>query len=656
MRLLRRRSTVVEAKDADGVGPAAGSPRNGDHGGRGPRIGNEQRSRTLRWVGLAALLGFVGGWGGLLLAIVIGSIDAWLSPRPRALIAAAVATTAAIPLVIVAHGLPPAFFVSPRFVSRNMAAHYLAGTAIVLLVLGIVRDTRERTGAVGALLSPPPAGPGPLATAVDLRPEAPSGPPDDASPAAAPPTLEPRERRSLRALVSGFWFPVVALAIADVVLRYAVAGSASPDPLSARIGANLVGGAGFVLPGPVGGLAPTALRAPAVPALLALGQVSAAPAFFLRALWAALGGGVVVVTGLAARRWFGARAGIAAAALVALLPAFWLESVRIESAPLAQLMVALLLLVLAPGDPGFGVGRALGAGAIGGLLTLVRPEGLVLAAVLLLASVPAVHWVHLDQRTRLRAAASLVLAFAIVAGPWVGRNWDLFREPLPVTETGRVLAGANAASAYGGVFRGSFDPGAARTAEQAASVTPAGEGVLDRRLRARAFSSAAHHPLGLLEALVGRALRTFELWSPANEREAHASRGLATKGWTLQWLGFLPLLALAALGYRRLWPERRGRALPLFAAPAAALAVGVLTYGEPLARSSIDPVLAVVAASWLTGIGGRPRSRFLRRRGVEPDGDGKSPRGRRPAIDDGSVAKPAESRRSLWRRKVRSDG
>src|SRR5204862_207877 len=81
------------------------------------------------------------------------------------------------------------------------------------------------------------------------------------------------------------------------------------------------------------------------------------------------------------------------------------------------------------------------------------------------------------------------------------------------------------------------------------------------------------------------------------------------KGWYAQWASFLVLLVLAALGYRRLWPQRRGAAAPLFLAPLMVSAFAVVTFGDPITRAAIDPALAIVAAVALAGLAGRRRER-----------------------------------------------
>src|SRR5438046_2068657 len=101
--------------------------------------GAPRRSLT-GWALLALLLGVVGGGVGLLVAAAIGLATAILAPRPRVFLRWAVALLVVVPLAVLVQRLPPVFFVSPDFVHRNLLAHYLAGTALVLLIVGILRE------------------------------------------------------------------------------------------------------------------------------------------------------------------------------------------------------------------------------------------------------------------------------------------------------------------------------------------------------------------------------------------------------------------------------------------------------------------------------------------------------------------------------------
>jgi hypothetical protein len=567
--------------------------------------GNGTPPRPLAgWIVLVVVLGLVGGGVGLLVAAAIGMATALLGPRPRTFLRVAIGLLVLVPVVVLVRGLPPAFFVSPDFVRHNMLAQYLAGTALVLLVVGVVRD-------VGPALPRPPL--------------------------ALPPS--PKEEEVLLERRKGLWgrVPVFAvglgaLTVLGLLLRLAVSSAAAPDPVSGQIASNLVGGAGFSLPGPFGVLTPTGLRMPITPALLALAQTSASPEFAGRLLWAVIGAATVTAVGVVGRRLFGVAAGLAAAAMVAALPSFFLENVRMTSATVAALIIALILLAATrPSGSAFTIPRVAIAGGLVGLLALTRPEGVLIGAVILGSWLAPRSASALSTARRTGLAVVAVAGILLVLGPWVLRNHSQFGTLLPTTETGTIAAGANAPSTYAGGLAGSFDPSAARAAVRSVSRTPLGEGALDRRLRAEAESYASGHVGGLLVALPVRMARAFDLWSPTNERAAHAARGLSAKGWLLEWITFLPLLGLAAWGCWRLRARFSGDLLPLYLAPLAVAVVALVAYGEPLARAAIDPVLALMAGAGLVAL---PRPARLRRPGR---GRGRG-QGRR------------EGSRSRWRR------
>jgi hypothetical protein len=118
---------------------------------------------------LVLLLWALGGWVGLLIGAVIAGYDAARLPRPRELLVGSLALFALTPLAVLARGLPDAATIGPDIATGNLAAHYLAGTALALLVLGVLREVRAD---VGAEQAPAANGSAPRALA---RPEAPAG-------------------------------------------------------------------------------------------------------------------------------------------------------------------------------------------------------------------------------------------------------------------------------------------------------------------------------------------------------------------------------------------------------------------------------------------------------------------------------------------------
>jgi hypothetical protein len=133
--------------------------------------------------GLVLLLWLLGGRVGLLVGLAIAVCDQLWAPSPAQLLRAALLGFCLLPLAVLARGLPTPATVTPLFAGSNLAAHYLAGTALALLVLGILRDVRPATRAAGPGNGPPPPGgndlrrPLPPPAAKD-RPAGPAGPDD----------------------------------------------------------------------------------------------------------------------------------------------------------------------------------------------------------------------------------------------------------------------------------------------------------------------------------------------------------------------------------------------------------------------------------------------------------------------------------------------
>ncbi len=100
------------------------------------------------WLALGAMLTFLGGRAGLVLAVLLVLWDLLYAPAPRVLLLAALLVVVSVPVTILIRGLPTVATLSPEFAAGSLLPHLLAGTGLALLVLGILRDVR-------ASLSPP---------------------------------------------------------------------------------------------------------------------------------------------------------------------------------------------------------------------------------------------------------------------------------------------------------------------------------------------------------------------------------------------------------------------------------------------------------------------------------------------------------------------
>jgi hypothetical protein len=94
---------------------------------------------------LVGALWLFGGGIGLVAGAAFVVYDLVSRPAPRDLLVLAVLLLGLVPLVVLARGLPAAEEVGPRFVEGNLAAHYLAGAGLALLVVGVLREVREGT-------------------------------------------------------------------------------------------------------------------------------------------------------------------------------------------------------------------------------------------------------------------------------------------------------------------------------------------------------------------------------------------------------------------------------------------------------------------------------------------------------------------------------
>ena len=91
---------------------------------------------------LVGVLWLFGGGVGLVAGAAFVVYDLVSRPTPRDLLVLAVLLLGLVPLVVLARGLPGVEEVGPGFVEGNLAAHYLAGAGLALLVVGVLREVR----------------------------------------------------------------------------------------------------------------------------------------------------------------------------------------------------------------------------------------------------------------------------------------------------------------------------------------------------------------------------------------------------------------------------------------------------------------------------------------------------------------------------------
>jgi 4-amino-4-deoxy-L-arabinose transferase-like glycosyltransferase len=300
----------------------------------------------------------------------------------------------------------------------------------------------------------------------------------------------------------------------------------------------------------------------------------------------------VALTWWLARRLFGQRAGVAAAFLVAVYPNVWQWFGLVYSEAIAIPLTLLLFIAVLGRTPT--ARRSVGVGALLGVLLLVRPSSIALAAPIVIAWLAAAGL----RRGLTHSLATLLMAIAVVA-PWTVRNAVVLHGFLPIS--------LQDAAAYG-----TFNSQAAHDpdAPYAWRVLPPAAKPLLRRPRSDIALHAAlqklardyikDHPFSLVEAFYWNGLtRTWDIRRPRHILdEPHfegRSRTLSAIGMWMWW----PILAGALAG---LWRSRRRLNLVL-PVVALALATSVVFTSESGTRYRvpIDPLAIVLACGTLLG-------------------------------------------------------
>jgi 4-amino-4-deoxy-L-arabinose transferase-like glycosyltransferase len=309
----------------------------------------------------------------------------------------------------------------------------------------------------------------------------------------------------------------------------------------------------------------------------------------------------VVLVGVLGRRVAGPRVGLAAAAIAALSPFLVAADGSLMSESLYTCLVTGILLAAYAVIRVPSAWRWLVLGALGGLATLTRGDGLVIAAVLLVT----VAW-----RTRgtkgisgSLGAGVAVRAMAVVVAPWVARNAARVDGVVISTNVGGMVEGANCARTYSGTQIGFWTPDCMREYRRPGRAESASSRAsLDAGIR-----YARAHPVRAVAVVPVRVLRGWGMWNPVSQTRAEEFESRSF-GWQLVGWGFsFATIVLSGFGLVRL---RRGGAevAPLVALLGAVTIILAVSYGDQRFRVCAEPVLAVLAgavvAEWA-----RPRLR-----------------------------------------------
>jgi hypothetical protein len=326
----------------------------------------------------------------------------------------------------------------------------------------------------------------------------------------------------------------------------------------------------------------------------------------------AVGAVTVALVGLAAREAAGERTGLIAAALAAIYPFLWVADGSLLAETLYGPFIAgaLFAALRFSRSPGWRPAAVLGA--LVGLAALTRGEAVLLAPILL---APLALTARLPAMGRVRMAAVMLAAAALVIAPWTARNLARFKDPVLIsTNSNATFAGANCDKTYHGVTLALWRLDCYKG-------KPGGDGSQQATFYRRQGLDYARDHLGRLPVvLVARLARVWDLYRPRQAIGWEFLEGRSRWASRAGLLMYYPTALLAIFGLVVL-RRRKVPVLPFVAFPLLVSAVALIYYGLTRFRFAAEPALIVLAAVALDELLSRRADRRAGER-QEDHGDG----------------------------------
>jgi 4-amino-4-deoxy-L-arabinose transferase-like glycosyltransferase len=364
--------------------------------------------------------------------------------------------------------------------------------------------------------------------------------------------------------------------------------------------------------------APTAAWPPGYPLLLALVySVSGNSLLAAKVCNALLETASVLVTFLIGRELARPRAGLLAAAILAVFPGHVLFSPLILSEALFGFLfcIALWVFLRLNRDDRAAVGRWSGFGVLLGAMSLVRGIAVVLLPAFMLA------WLVEGVPRRVTAwrtmAAAIGIAVALV--PWTLRNYRLLGSPVLIaTDGASSLWVGNSPAAAGNQTLDLEIPWKAAFGRYQSLPNPAQEVEIAKAETREALAYMARNPARVVALIPAKVYYMYRddlgamPWLNAGlarqvDRATYRALSLLIDAY------YFPVLAMAVLGARHLLPSagRGAVALPIVVAWLT-LVHAVLFFGDDRFHFPLLPLLSLMAASELLAWTDRARRRAIR--------------------------------------------
>jgi 4-amino-4-deoxy-L-arabinose transferase-like glycosyltransferase len=346
--------------------------------------------------------------------------------------------------------------------------------------------------------------------------------------------------------------------------------------------ANLIAHGHFLYRGIFGHAYVTQEHPPLFPVVLSVSSLFGGDSLLAhRIVGCALGSLAVVLIAMLGERAGGRSAGYLAGALAAVYPPLVTADGLVMSEPLFVVLTAAALLAALHAQKAGRIRDAALLGALIGLATLTRGEGILLLPLL---AWPAA-WLGTRAGRARRIAASTAAAL-ILLGPWVVRNAVVFGHPSLAADANTLIAGANCRDTYYGHDVGWWSLDCMVRSRTRSQVLHGDAST------AKAFSYAGAHLVRLPLIAAVRVLRSFDLFQPLRQGNREPRRRWVD---VVGLVFYYPLLVLAAFGLRVVRLPR----WTLLAPVGMVVIVSALGWGIGRFRVAADVSLLVLAACTL---------------------------------------------------------
>ena len=352
---------------------------------------------------------------------------------------------------------------------------------------------------------------------------------------------------------------------------------------------------------------PTVGRAPAWPTVIALiYYVFGSQNLYARYFLCVLGAGTCVLLYLLASALFTQRIGLLAGMLAALYPGLYIYDGWLYSESLYTFLLFASIYVLFQLQRTAQARWAVLCGALLGLLSLTRPNGIAVIALALIWLLIIGKLYHWSWRTIARSIVLILMISSAFIAPWTIRNYSVAHAFVPVAVgDGTVLAGAyNNRILPKSDVQGQWVSALRTNPDIARSYGNCSDAVCDTRrdaaLKQRAVQWAEHH-VTTLPYLLG--LHFIKLWTPITPEadlpmnqfpHRTSSQFLVTLLETIS----IPIFLLAAFG---LWATRHKwrDLLFIYFILAVTIAQALYFYGSSRFRAPIEPLVLLFVAGTL---------------------------------------------------------